>query len=182
MIRLSRNSSCPALIRKDGGGRPKLIFAGDIRKKTKQGEIKMRLKKQKKTITMFGRAIPVTLIVALMLVGIGSAALVTQYFQTTGTVTVTNPLDVSPETYELTLVAGETRTTTITVTNNADVDIPANLVTEISPDDEGITVTYDVGATPTFGASGNTIVTITIATDPALIPGTYTLTTTATPI
>lgn len=143
-------------------------------------------------IRILGKSISITVAVILLVAGIASAALVSYYTSTEGTVDVSGPLNISPSTYTLSLNASETRTMPIEVTNKADQEIFATLNTTItgpeglnivgdespvgnlSPD--GIVITYDTVPESYLGNSQTTI-TVTVETNPALVPGTYIVTT-----
>lgn len=148
-------------------------------------------------IKMFGKSVPIAVIAMLLVVGIASAALVTYYAKSTGTVDVVGPLSISPSTWTLSLFASETKTQVITVTNSADQDIDAELSTNVTGpglsinnvlgdsvgdiDTDGIVVTYSVTTPMTFVTGSSTEITITVTTNPALVPGTYTIETSVVP-
>lgn len=143
-------------------------------------------------IRILGKSISATIVVMLLVAGMASAALVSYYTSTEGTVDVSGPLSISPSTYTLSLNASETRTMQIEVTNAADQVIPATLNTTItgpaglnivgdgspvgnlSPD--GIVITYDPVPTD-YPENSQTTITVTVTTNPALVPGTYIVTT-----
>ncbi len=154
----------------------------------KDGVTKWRKKivniKEKK-INAFGRSISAIAVVLMLLTtGIAGAALVSVYFTTAGTVNVSAPLSVSPTTYEVPLVAGNTHEVTLEVTNSADVAIPANLVTVASDD---ISVTYlDANRVPIVHPvaimPGTTTIYAHIELRPDLTGDDYVITTTAVPV
>jgi len=61
-----------------------------------------------RSFSIFGKSIPVIAVVMILMAGVGSAALVSVYFTTIGTVNVQEPLSVDPSSYTVdVLVAGD---------------------------------------------------------------------------
>jgi len=129
-----------------------------------------------KKIKLFGKAIPLWLI--LIMLGVGMVIAGTVVFQLQTQYTIQEPfviqhnLPASIETYP-----GDTKTYTITVTNVADsIDYTATLVYTVTADPGVVyTITPDSGASQQVPSSGSVTfqVTVQIAKDSA--PGTLTI-------
>lgn len=110
----------------------------------------MKLKSNKNTISLFGRAIPITLIVALMVVGIASAALIANFFVVTTTVGVEAPVTLESGILDCSVNDIQTGVCVrdIPVSNSASNAILTELQTIITSDEGGssadILVTYSV--------------------------------------
>ena len=149
-----------------------------------------------KTISLFKRKVPILAIVmAVLVIGMASAALVTFFMQHNTTVNVTAPLYLNDNDEELDLVAGETYSSVvISVGNNASVPTLTEIVTGYDPDGDGINVHYtyngetlcdvDNDGNPECvvpaGSDGEEL-EMHICTSSALAPDTYTITTNFTP-
>ena len=148
------------------------------------------MNKQRKTIALFGKAIPLTLIVALMVVGIGSAALIANFFVVKTTVTATAPVDIiSPGVVTCDDFTDGYCVQEIVVTNLGSNAILTELSTTIN--DPGIVVTYSLNGfeLPNVDVDeleelivepGTTTLTMAVHLLDAADTGSYTITTTAT--
>ena len=157
----------------------------------------------KKKIDILGRKIPVLAVVmALLIIGTASAALIVNYAVLTGTVEVTNPIGVAGDTDATTLSLSDDGAATFTVTNSdpdaIDVEVVTTLylnVPDIDPGDmmqykvtdfEGITMKID--DTPLTSTDGvYDVVTIaatggTVETDPNTSETTFVAGTTIVPV
>ncbi|GAH70991.1 unnamed protein product, partial [marine sediment metagenome] len=83
---------------------------------------------------------------------------------------------VSPETIHVYLTGGDTVTEQITITWKGEAAVVAFIETEITPDDEGIDITYSEDPVVLYPGTPNTI-DMTISTVINIAPGNYTITT-----
>ena len=149
-----------------------------------------------KSIKILNKRIPIlAVLMAVIVLGIASAALVTTFVQHDTEVDVTAPLYLDNDMQTISLVAGETYDlVTMTVNSNASVPTIAELNTVIKEDGEGIGYHYTFDG-KTLGdidgdglpdllvpamSEGETL-KMMICTDPALIPTDYVIETQFTP-
>jgi len=83
-------------------------------------------------------------------------------------------ISVEPPQFDIKLVAGDTVTKNITIRWDGLDEALVNIVTSIKPDDEGINITYNVEQ-PFLLDEEEKSITMTIKTDMALAPDTYTI-------
>ena len=148
------------------------------------------MNKQRKTIALFGKAIPLTLIVALMVIGIASAALIANFFVVTTTVVATAPVEVTSDTVTCNDFTDGYCVQEIDVDNAGSSAILTELSTAIVGGD-GIVVTYSLNGFELSDVDvddleelimepGATTLTMTVHLLDAASAGSYTITTTAT--
>lgn len=95
----------------------------------------------------------------------------------TGQASAEGELAITPETIEVSMTAGDAQDVVISFENTAETAIAYEIVPEVTPDDVGITVTYDADNGILHpGEEAQT--TMHITTDVWLAPQTYTITTT----
>lgn len=141
------------------------------------------------------------ILLIVLLISAGSAAVIQEYFRVQNTVTVEGVLTLESTGGTFgTIIPGETVTDYFVVNNDHGEDFTANLVTQAAyndatlfPEDwEGWTVTYTSDYLPLVELEGTakylatfrpgiTTITRTVATDPNFQPGEYRLTTHCTP-
>lgn len=98
-----------------------------------------------KTIKLFGKTVPIFLLIGILCAGgMGSAALLTYYGITTTTVTVAQSVTTNmPSTLTYAVIAGDTKTDgPYSLVNHANVPVTVKFATTYSPDGDGITTTY----------------------------------------
>ena len=158
----------------------------------------------KKKIDILGRKVPIlAVMMALLVIGTASAALISNYATLTGDVTVTNPITVNGGIETITFTEG---VATFNIANsgtepvlvNLDTKLYFNVVNPVPGDElintEGTTIEYNtveaidvVGVAPDDVYDGNYVsvpltvpvggidVIVTFDADPALEVGTYTI-------
>ena len=149
-------------------------------------------------IKIFKRKVPMlAVIMAVLIIGLASAALVSSFAEHKTSVKVSNPVELDSYSHELDLFSGECTNESpisINVTNHANVPTYAGIVTTINStehddDDEGICVNYTYNGSvvtnitiPANGTGNNTMeLLMYINTVPALAQGNYTILTNFTP-
>lgn len=150
-----------------------------------------------KELKLFNRKVPILAVVmAVLIIGMASAALVSSFMQHDTTVNVSTPVTLGLYNYTFDLVAGENNTDSpisMNITNYANVPTYAGIVTTINSTygeedvgpGSGICVYYKVGNTVvtniTVPANNTVELFMHIYTDPGLVPANYTISTNFTP-
>ncbi|MCK4665950.1 hypothetical protein KAU33_04330 [Candidatus Dependentiae bacterium] len=157
-----------------------------------------------KQIKIFERKVPMlAVIMAVLIIGLASAALITNFATHTTTVNVSTPIVIDSHNYTLDLYSGENNTDdpiSINVTNHANVPTYVGIETTINStygnEDNGaggICVSYKYNTTmvtnitipandTSMGANNTVELMMYINTAPGLAPANYTIVTNFTPL
>ena len=160
-----------------------------------------------KKLNIFGRKVPVlAVMMVLLVIGTASAALIENYANLSGDVTVTNPISVYDSNGALTTttVVGDldfNSPAIFTITNSGINDATVELAGSILPADDfqpdtiGLSITYSVegGSIPEgttqvlvpggdVANPGQSVVTVTLNAVPNIEPGTYIVTVAVNPV